>query len=264
VWLRGLIKPTPDRAIAYLDWRAQEVAIAAALSSDDALWDAYASGDPYLAFAKRAGLAPETATKETHGDVRNRCKAIVLGVQYGMSAEGLAARAGIHIVEARDLMQRHMETYRRFWAWAEENINTALLGAALYTRFGWPFRLGSGAQANPRSLLNWPMQSNGAEMMHIACCEATEADLMICAPIHDSVLLEAPLDKTEEQVGQLTAIMQRASALVLGEGRVCGVDAEIVRYRDRYSDERGRVMWHRVMALIEVAEQRHGQGHLAA
>jgi hypothetical protein len=30
VWLRGLIKPGPDKAIAYIDWSSQEVAIAAA------------------------------------------------------------------------------------------------------------------------------------------------------------------------------------------------------------------------------------------
>jgi DNA polymerase I-like protein with 3'-5' exonuclease and polymerase domains len=259
-----LIKAPPGQAIAYLDWKSQEVAIAAALSRDEVLWNAYASGDPYLAFAKRAGLAPPSATKASHSAVRNRCKAIVLGTLYGMSAEGLAARAGVHLVEARDLLQRHKETYRTFWRWAEKNVEAALLGATLYTRFGWPIRLGLWAEANPRSLLNWPMQSNGAEMMRLACSEATEAGLMICAPIHDALLLEAPADKIEEQVIQLTAIMQRASALVLGEGRVCGVDAEIVRYPDRYSDERGRVMWSRVMALIEAAELRHGQGDIAA
>jgi hypothetical protein len=263
-WLRGLIKPSPGRAIAYLDWKSQEVAIAAALSGDPALWNAYATGDPYMAFAMQAGLASEWATEETHAHVRNRCKAIVLGVLFGMSAEGLAARAGVHIVEARDLLQRHKETYRTFWRWTEHNVDAALLGVTLYTRFDWPIRLGFGAEANSRSLLNWPMQANGAEMMRLACCEATEAQLMICAPIHDALLLEAPLDKIEDQVRQLTEIMKRASALVLGEGRVCGVDAQIVRYPDRYWDERGRVMWDRVMNLIEAAEQRHRSADLAA
>ena len=46
------------------------------------------------------------------------------------------------------------------------------MGGTLYTRFGWPIRLGFGAQANSRSLLNWPMQAGGAEMMRVACCEA--------------------------------------------------------------------------------------------
>jgi hypothetical protein len=42
VWLRGLIRPEPGHAVAYLDWRQQEFGIAAALSGDSsmrtALW----------------------------------------------------------------------------------------------------------------------------------------------------------------------------------------------------------------------------------
>ena len=50
-WLRGLIKPGPGRAVAYVDWSQQEFGIAAALSDDVAMWDAYRSGDAYLDFA---------------------------------------------------------------------------------------------------------------------------------------------------------------------------------------------------------------------
>ena len=149
--------------------------------------------------------------------IRNRCKAIVLGVQYGMSAGSMAVSAGLHVVDARELLLRHKETYRSFWHWAEQNINAALLGGTLYTQFGWPICVGPGAEANPRSLLNWPMQANGAEMMRHACMMATEAGLMVCAPIHDALLLEAPADQIDNQVAQLKEIMKKASELVLGE-----------------------------------------------
>lgn len=122
-WLRCLIKPKEGWGIAYLDFSSQEIAIAAALSGDQAMIDAYQSGDPYMAFAKQAGLAPPEATKNTHKDVRSRCKQIVLGVGYGMGAEAMAQRAGISLVEARSLLRHHHETYRVFWAWAEANVN---------------------------------------------------------------------------------------------------------------------------------------------
>jgi DNA polymerase I len=250
VWLRGLIKPARGRAIAYLDWKSQEIAIAAALSDDDAMWAAYSTGDPYLAFAKQAGLAPPEATKETHKDIRDRCKAIVLGVQYGMSAESMALNAGIHVVDARDLLLRHKGTFWQFWKWAEQNVNMALLGGTLRTRFGWPFRLGYSSSTNARSLLNWPMQSNGAEMMRLACCEATEAGLNICAPIHDALLLEAPANEIDDQSIQLSNIMQEASELVLGDGRICGVDVDKVVFPDRYADGRGIAMWNKVMDIL--------------
>src|SRR5262249_19197910 len=53
-WLRGLIRPEPGTALAYLDYEQQEFAIAAALSCDRNMMDAYRSGDPYLAFARQA------------------------------------------------------------------------------------------------------------------------------------------------------------------------------------------------------------------
>ena len=64
-WLRSLIKPEPGMALAYVDFSSQEMGIAAALSGDAALLEAYRSGDVYLSFAKQAGLAPPDATKAT-------------------------------------------------------------------------------------------------------------------------------------------------------------------------------------------------------
>ena len=83
-WLRSLIKPEEGFGLAYIDFASQEIAIAAALSGDQKMWDAYMSGDPYMTFAIQAGLAPKGANKSTHKEIRNRCKQIVLGVGYGM------------------------------------------------------------------------------------------------------------------------------------------------------------------------------------
>ena len=73
---------------------------------------------------------------------------------------------------------------------------------------------------------------------------------MICAPIHDALLLEASVEDIDAHIQQLTAIMQHASELVLGDGRICGVDVDKVIYPDRYADERGEVMWDRVLGIL--------------
>jgi hypothetical protein len=44
--------------------------------------------------------------------------------------------------------------------------------------------------------------------------------------------------------------MAEASRIVLDRFEL-GTDAHIVRYPDRYMDERGAVMWDRVMGLID-------------
>ena len=248
-WVRGLIKPAEGMALAYCDWSSQEIAIAAALSGDELLWDAYHTGDPYLAFAIAAGLAPPDATKQTHKAIRNRCKAVVLGTNYGMSAYGVAQAAKIHELEAKALLQKHRETYRKFWAWAENNKDRGLLGLKLETCFGWPIQVTAG-DAKPNTFLNWPMQAHGAEMMRIACILAVERGIKLCAPIHDALLIEAPLDQIDSEVVRLKECMSEASEAVLGDGKVCRVDADIVRYPDRYMDEHGQAMWDQIMDLL--------------
>ena len=80
-WIRGLIRPGPGRALAYCDWKQQELAISAALSGDQRMMDSYTSGDPYMALAILAGAAPEGATEETHPTERAVYKRFVLGDQ---------------------------------------------------------------------------------------------------------------------------------------------------------------------------------------
>jgi DNA polymerase-1 len=258
VWLRHLIKPSAGRAVAYIDFAAQEIAIAAALSGDERLWEAYASGDPYLAFARQAGLVPPDATKSSHPEERKRCKAIVLGVNYGMGAESIASQAQIHVIEARELLLRHRETYRVFWNWAEANVEKARLGLPLETVFGWQLHPASGGNNSfsARSVLNWPMQSHGAEMLRLAISMAVEEGLKVCAPVHDALLFEAPIHVIEEQATRLATIMGDASEIILGAGRRCRLDIKIVRHPDRYEDEdRGREMFERVMELLAEAEK---------
>ena len=54
---------------------------------------------------------------------------------------------------------------------------------------------------NPRSLRNFPMQANGAEMLRIACILGTERGIEVCAPVHDAVLIAAPVERIDAEVG---------------------------------------------------------------
>ena len=249
VWLRGLVKPARGRAIAYLDWSAQEVWVAAKLSGDPALLDAVTSGDAYLDFARRAGLAPAGATKATHGAVRDLCKTCLLGANYGMQAQSLSYRAGVSKIEAGEILRRLAAAYPTYTAWAQQVIDTGMLGGRLSTVFGWTLHVGT--QTRGTTLRNFPMQANGAEMLRLACCLATEAGIEVCAPVHDALLIEAPDDELGDAVAATRAAMAQASALVL-DGLEVGTDAAVVRYPDRYADPRGAVMWARVNELLQV------------
>jgi DNA polymerase I len=98
---------------------------------------AYRTGDCYLAFGKQAGSIPPDGTKKTHKSTRELFKQCVLGVQYGMEAEGLAQRIGQPIIVARDLLRAHHNTYPVFWKWSDAALDTAMLTGSLHTVFGW-------------------------------------------------------------------------------------------------------------------------------
>ena len=251
-WLRGLIRPRPGWGLAYIDWSQQEFGIAAALSGDPAMMAAYRSGDPYMAFAIQAGAAAPSATKHTHEAVREQFKACVLAVQYGMGEASLAVRLNQPVARARQLLELHRRTYRQFWKWSDSAVDEAVLGGRLWTGFGW--QIHTGPQVNDRSLRNFPMQANGAEMLRIACILMTEAGVRVCAPVHDAVLIEAPLDELDETIACAQALMQEASRIVL-DGFELGSDVKAVRYPERYMDKRGAVMWEKVMNLMDLIEE---------
>jgi hypothetical protein len=250
VWLRGLIRPGPGRALAYIDWSAQEVWIAAQLSKDPALLDSVTSGDPYLAFAKRAGLAPEGATKASHKQARDLCKTCLLGVNYGMQARTLAYRAGVSEIEAQEILRRLAAAYPVYAEWAQQVVDTGLLGGRLTTVLGWQLHVGPKARAT--SLRNYPMQANGAEMLRLACCLATEAGIQVCAPVHDALLIEASTSEIGAAVATTRAAMAQASSVIL-DGLEVGTDAQLIEWPDRYADPRGAVMWSRVTELLHVS-----------
>jgi DNA polymerase-1 len=248
VWIRGLIQPEEGRALAYIDWSAQEVAIAAALSGDEALLEAVQSGDPYLSFAKRAGLAPADATKATHSQIRDHCKACVLGSNYGMGSASLAYRIGVSETRATHLLDALRRVFPTFWQWSEDTIDRAVLSGTIRSVFGWPCHVG--VDFRPTALRNYPMQANGAEMLRLACILATESGVDVCAPVHDALMIDANEQGLDYAVERTREAMREASSTVLG-GIEIGTDVSVVRHPDRYSDPRGRVMWDRVTELLE-------------
>jgi DNA polymerase I len=191
---------------------------------------------------------PEDATKASYSWVRDQFKACVLAVGYGMGHDALADRIGQPTVKARSLLQLHAEAYPQFWRWSNAAVDFAMSHGYLYTVFGW--RVLTGPEVNPRSMRNFPAQANGAEMLRLACCLATERGIEVCAPVHDAVLICTPLDQLESDLLVMQEAMREASSVVL-DGFELATEAKPIRYPDRYMDSRGKRMWDTVMKLLE-------------
>ncbi len=250
-WLRSLIRPLKGRALAYIDWAQQEFAIAAALSRDAAMLAAYSAGDPYLAFAKQTGAIPQDGTKESHKRERELFKACILAVQYGMAASTLAARINQPKYVAEKLLRLHKQTYPEFWKWSDAAVDYAMSVGEIKTTYGWRLNVTKKLQKeiNTRSLRNFPMQANGAEMMRLATIFATRAGVEICAPVHDAFLIEADEDDINESVWAMQDAMAEASRTVL-DGVELRTDVKVVWAGERYEDPRGANVWDKISDLV--------------
>ena len=94
------------------------------------------------------------------------------------------------------------------------------------------------------------MQGNGAEMLRLACCFLVEEGIQVCAPVHDAVLIEAPLDVLDETVQKAQQLMAKASKIVL-DGFLLRTDVDVFRYPDRYMDTRGTEMWETIQGILQ-------------
>lgn len=259
-WSRQLIRPTPGTALAYIDWQQQEFGIAAALSEDTAMMDAYRTGDPYLAFAKQAGAVPSHATKDSHAVRREQYKQCTLAVQYGMGVRSLAERLEISVTDAEVLLAMHHQTYRKFWKWSDAAVDYARLNGMLHSVFGWQINVR--ADTNERTLRNFPVQTNGAEMLRVSCIELTERRIRVCAPVHDAVLIEAPATEINEIATAAQRIMAEASSAVLG-GFSLKSDKRIITESMPWEDSKGQAVWETLMkhllhAPVAIEDFPHG------
>jgi DNA polymerase I len=264
-WTRSFIRPAPGMQLDYLDWRAQETAIAAALSGDEAMMEDYQRSDFYLAFAIRAGLAPPDATKKSHANIRKVTKTVCLGVMFGQTAYGMAAKLGISCPQAAKILRAHKRLYHRFWAWSNAAVDMVSVRGVVRTCFDWRLhrvycedRVAMNKQW--RSVQNFPTQAHGAEMLRLACIYAADEGLPIIAPVHDAIMIEAPTSEMPEVSARMEFLMRKASRDVLRDFEV-DVEHSLTGDGERYEDEDGQAFFERIMK--EVGEPPASPGAVA-
>jgi hypothetical protein len=257
VWLRSLIKPTENHAVAYIDWSSMEFQVAAVVSGCQPMIDLYASGSPYIEFAKRFDEAPQSATKKTHAEVHDRYKVGCLGAQYSMQYETLAQRLGVSTFVAHEMLGQHRGLFRQYWAYIDDWVAQALDTGSMHTPFGWRCRTGI-TEFNERSIGNFVVQATSADIMRLSCVWAHRRGIKLCGVVHDALLIESSIDRIEADVALTQEIMRRAARVVLNTSDPrCELrtDATIVRYPNRYYDKRGTQMWNDVLALLKQYRQ---------
>jgi hypothetical protein len=277
---RHLVKPEPGWCIIEADWSAQEVWIAAYLSGDKRMQKMLSRGDPYINFGVMANMLPADATKNPdespypreialkHAVLRDRLKAVALGVLYGKTAYTIAKACGMTLDEAKALLRLHKRLFPRFWCWINYVVNEALATRKISTKFGWTRQLlgrkkredhlneYGKVKSLTNSLQNFPMQSHGAEMLRLAITYMSERRIGVCAPLHDAVFLTCKIEDEERTVQLMKECMIRASMNVIGA--VVPVEVGITRYPDRFVPKKKPTAvktWTRMMQLLDQFEE---------
>lgn len=209
-WMRSLVEPPSGYAYGAIDFKSQEFLIAGLESHDMNMIKAYNSGDVYMWFAIQAGAAPKGATKETHGDIRDKFKSTVLGMQYGMMAKSLARKltqdTGVEHSEddAQDLIDNFYDIFTQYAEWLQETIDLYDEQGYLKTRDGWYM---FGDNDNIRSILNFPSQGAGGGILRYSVKRAQDNGLDIPQTLHDALYTLSPLEELADDMDTLRLSM---------------------------------------------------------
>ncbi len=224
--IRAAIVPRDENhLLVSADYSQIELRIMAAMSGDESMLAAFASGaDIHRETAARVyGVMAPLVTDE----MRSRCKMVNFGIIYGISAFGLSERLHIPRKEAATLIESYFALYPRIKAFMESSIAKARATGYAVTALGRrrtlrdiDSRNATARQAAERDAVNTPVQGTAADLIKLAMVRVDRAlreaklKAKMVLQIHDELLFDVPRDEVE----QVTEIARREmeGAMALG------------------------------------------------
>lgn len=227
--IRGQLIAPPGRMFIEPDLNQAELRSLAILSGDPELCKIYIEGKESLhekvrremygmpadwseaevqKYMTRWYLTPETRydpeTKEDRivAEQKMRAKNVNFGIVYGITAQGLAEQTGDTVREAQIMLDMWAKTFPVAWDFIQKCRRAPLYGKNLVTVFGYRKRF---QIVTPETLA--AIQNESANMPHQSTANSItmhagmrtykkleEYDAFYCNTVHDSLLIEAPLD----------------------------------------------------------------------
>jgi len=258
--MRNLIGTNRKHLLVYADWKSQEAVIQAALSKDPEMISAVVSGDPYIYTAIQVGAAPEGSTKISRPKIREIYKQSFLAIAYGQTPIGLQGKLGCSLSEASFIHNQLETLFDKYFKWNRGIIAQGSLKGYLESVFGWRYYLTSRGKINPRRLANWPLQTQGSEILRRAIIDLDNAGFEISMPVHDAVLIHLKRKGCAAKIRQIKKIMSEAANKVISWK--IPVDIKIIR--DQYrQDKDNQKLWDKLYEkILKVKRRCTNIGHL--
>jgi DNA polymerase I len=208
------------------DYSQIEMRIMAHLSGDQALIEAFASGeDLHTYVASKAFGVPIDAVEP---ELRRRIKAMSYGLAYGLSPYGLAQQLGITPDEARDQMDTYFARFGGIRDYLTGVVAQARMDGYTETILGRRRYLpdltsdnGQRRQMAERMALNAPIQGSAADIIKVAMLRVRSAlagaglSSRLLLQVHDELVLEVAPGE-HERVEELVR-REMAGAYELGD-----------------------------------------------
>lgn len=205
-----------DKILVAADYSQFELRLAAALAGDQSMISDFNSDiDIHIKTASEIYGVPIDDVTKTQ---RRNAKVINFGILYGMSPHGLSAATGMNFSESRKFIDEYFELRSPIRKYIDKTLNDARVKGYVETFFGrrrpTPDLLSSNfmvRSAAERAAANMPIQGTEADLMKLAMIRTEDAlgDLgEQILQIHDSILVECPVENAEKVSNILESVME--------------------------------------------------------
>lgn len=191
------------------DYSQIELRLMAAISGDEAMIEAFLSGeDVHRATAAKIHHIP---IDKVTTDMRRQAKTANFGIIYGISAFGLAERLGIPRSEAKKLIDGYFSTYPGVEAYMKRVVEEARQVGYVQTIMGRRRYLPDIKSSNAvvrgyaeRNAINAPLQGSAADIIKLAMIRIDEAirsrglASRLILQVHDELNFNVPPHELEE------------------------------------------------------------------
>ena len=235
---RSLFIAPPDRMLVVADYSQIELRVAALVSGDRRMLDAYVAGDDLHRATAAAilGVEPAAVTK----DQRQAAKAVNFGLLFGQGAKGLIRYAAgnygvtMSIDDAERARRVFFETYRGLAEWQRRTGQAGRREGQVRTPAGRIRRLSYGRYGySVNEALNSPIQGGAAEVLLAALGvlpqRLARLDAALVNVVHDEVIVEAAVADTRQAKEAVESAMVEGMLTIFPTASVNGlVEAAIV------------------------------------
>ena len=222
---KAFIPSSPEKWLLSADYSQIELRIAAEISKDPQLLEAFQNGeDIHTATAKVI-----FDTNDITGDMRRKAKEVNFGVLYGIMPFGLARRLNIGQKEARAIIDTYISKYPKLFEALQGIIETGRKNGYVSTILGRRRYLADLSSRNTnlkkaaeRAAMNTPIQGTAADIIKCAmnlCSTRMQQHNMksvMILQVHDELLFET----TDAEKELLSTLVEQA---MIDAAIICGL-----------------------------------------